>query len=137
MEGPQIIANEDLGAEPEQGDKDDKLWVINNVTVADVLYFDTYKSCLQCKARVEPQTQCLGKCSKMDCMVMQRFDRFPQHTTVKLSEVKQAVNIAEIKNRHHLSVSCSCLRKSGTEGPVHTCARSRDICCWPFVLHFL
>ena len=80
---PLIIANEDLGAVAEQGDKDDELWVINNITVPGVLYFDTYKSCQQCKSRVEQQTQCLGKSSKTDCMVMQKFNLFPQHTTAK------------------------------------------------------
>ena len=36
---------------------------------------------LFCKARVEPHTECLGKCSK--CMMMQRFDLCTQHTTAK------------------------------------------------------
>ena len=75
-EGSEIIPIEDIGAVAEQGDRDDELWVINNVTVA---YFDTYESCLQCKARIEPHTDCLGKCSKMDCMMMQRFDLCPSH----------------------------------------------------------
>ena len=83
-EGSEIIPIGDIGAVAEQGDRDDELWVINNVTVAGVPYFDTYKSCLQCKARVEPHTECLGKCSKMDCMMMQRFNLCPQHITAKL-----------------------------------------------------
>ena len=77
-EGSEIM---DIGAVAEQGDRDDELWVINDVTVAGVPYFDTY---LQCKARVEPHTDRLGQCSKMDCMMMQRFDLCPQHTTAKL-----------------------------------------------------
>ena len=83
-EGSEIIPIGDIGAVAEQGDRDDELWVINNVTVAGVPYFDTYKSCLQCKARVEPHTERLGKCSKMDCMMMERFDLCPQHITAKL-----------------------------------------------------
>ena len=83
-EGSQTIPIEDIGAVAEQGDRDDKLWVINNVTVAGVPYFDTYKSCLQCKARVKPHSDCLGKCSKKDCMMLQRFDLCTQHTTAKL-----------------------------------------------------
>ena len=83
-EGSEIIPIEDIGAVAEQRERNDELWVINNVTVAGVPYFDTYKSCLQCKARVEPHTDYLGKCSKMDCMMMQRFDLCPQHTTPKL-----------------------------------------------------
>jgi len=82
-EGSKIIPVGDIGAVAEQGDRDDELWVID-LTVAGVPYFDTYKSSLQCKARLEPHTECLSKCSKMHCMMMQRFDFCPQHITVKL-----------------------------------------------------
>ena len=36
------------------------------------------------EARVEPHTKRLGKCSKIDCMMKQRFDRCPQHIATKL-----------------------------------------------------
>ena len=77
----EIIPIEDIGAVAEQ---DDGLWVINNVIVVGVSYFDTYISCLQCKARVEPHTDRLGKCSNIDCKMMQRLDLCPQHTRAKL-----------------------------------------------------
>ena len=32
---------------------------------------DIYKSCLLCKARIEPTTPPLGKCSKADCAMIQ------------------------------------------------------------------
>lgn len=60
-EGSKIILIRDIGAVAEQGDRDDELWVINNVTVAGVPYFDMYKLCLQSKVRVEPYTERLGK----------------------------------------------------------------------------
>ena len=82
-EDSEIIHIEDIGAVAEQKDRDDEQWVINYVTVGGVPYFDTYKSCLQCKARVEPQTERLGKCSKMECMMTQRYDLCPQHSTAK------------------------------------------------------
>ena len=44
----EIIPIGDIGAVAEQGDRDDEEWVINNMRVAGVPYFDTYKSCLQC-----------------------------------------------------------------------------------------
>ena len=81
-EGSEIIPIGDIGAVAEQGDRDDELWVIDDVTVAGVPYFDMYKSCLQCKARVEPHTKRLGKCSK--CMMMQRIDLCAEYTTAKL-----------------------------------------------------
>lgn len=40
-EGSKNIPIGDIGAVAEQGDRDDELWVINNVTVAGVPYFDT------------------------------------------------------------------------------------------------
>ena len=83
-EGSEIVLIDDLGVVVEEGDRDDELWVIDDVTVGGVPYFDTYKSCLQCKARVEPHTERLGKCSKMECMMTQRYDLCPQHTTAKL-----------------------------------------------------
>ena len=82
-DGQGRLRNRPKGAVAEEGDRDDELWVINNVTVAGVPYFDTYKSCLQSKARVEPHTDCLGKCSNMDFVMMQRFDLCPQETTAK------------------------------------------------------
>jgi len=42
-EDSEIIPIGDIGAVAEQGDRDDKLWVINDVTVAGVPYFNTYK----------------------------------------------------------------------------------------------
>ena len=65
-EGSEIVLIDDLAVVVEEGDRDDELWVIDDVTVGGVPYFDTYKSCLQC---VEPHTEHLGKCSKMECMI--------------------------------------------------------------------
>ena len=65
-------------------EEEDELWVINNATVVGVPYFDSYKSCFQCKARVEPNSDRLGKCSQPDCQMTQRLDLCPPHTTAKL-----------------------------------------------------
>ena len=64
-DGSEIIPIEDIGGVAEKTE-DNELYVIKNVTVGGVPYFDTYKSCLQCKARVEPETEARGKCSKPD-----------------------------------------------------------------------
>ena len=48
-EGSDIIVIDGLGVVVEEGDRDDELWVIDDVTVGGVSYFDTYKPCLQCK----------------------------------------------------------------------------------------
>ena len=44
---------------------------------------DKYKTCLQCKARVEPMPP-LGRCSRIECMMMQRYDLCGEQTTAKL-----------------------------------------------------
>ena len=83
-EGLEIIPTEDIGAVVDQGDRDDEMWVINDVTVQGVPYLAMYKSCLQCKARFEPHTECLGKYLKTVCIITQKDDLCPHHTTAKL-----------------------------------------------------
>ncbi len=64
--------------------KTKKTTTISNVQIVGVLLLDSYKACLQCKARVEPMTPPLGKCSSMDCVMIQRYDLCTQNTTAKL-----------------------------------------------------
>ena len=53
---------------------DDEYTTIRRVQIIGVTQLHTYKSCLQCKARVEPQTPPLGKCTKEDCLMIQLFE---------------------------------------------------------------
>lgn len=53
-----------------------------DAVVIGVPQLDTYKACLTCKARVEPQTPPLGRCSK--CAMLQRFDLCPDQWSAKL-----------------------------------------------------
>ena len=80
-EGSEIIAIDDIGSVVEQSKEDEELLVIKNVTIVSVPYLDTYKSCLQCK---EPQNLPLGKCSKTECMMLQRYELCTEHTSAKL-----------------------------------------------------
>ena len=73
-----------MGPVTETPEEEDELWVINNATVAGVPYFDVYKPCLQCKTRVEPNSDSLEKCYKPDCQMTQRLDLCPPHTTAIL-----------------------------------------------------
>ena len=57
--------------------------IIRNVIIIGVPHLDKYKACLQCKARVEPLNTPLCRCSKVDCMMMQRYDLCGKHTTAK------------------------------------------------------
>ena len=63
---------------------DDEYTTIYNVQVIGVLQLDNYKSCLQCRARVEPLSPPLGKCTKEDCLMMQLFDLCPEQITARV-----------------------------------------------------
>ena len=55
-----------------------------NAQIIGVLQLDTYKICLRCKARAEPATPPLGRCSKSECAMLQRYDVYSQHLSAKL-----------------------------------------------------
>ena len=59
----------------------DECTTISQVQVVGVPQMDVYRACLQCKARVEPCTQPLGKCTKPECHMMQllicALNRYP------------------------------------------------------------
>jgi hypothetical protein len=61
---------EDIGVVATVSDNDSE----EEITLHNVRrtpFIDTHKTCLQCKAHVEPP---LGRCSKPDCKMLQRFD---------------------------------------------------------------
>ena len=62
---------------------------LKNVVIVGIPHLDTHKACLQCKARVEPLTPPLGRCSKRECKMLQRFDLCTDHTTAKLMLMHQ------------------------------------------------
>lgn len=70
-EGAEILPIADVGDVEEVEDGSDievqQRREINNVTIIAVPYLDTYKACIRCKARVEPLSPPLGRCSKSEC----------------------------------------------------------------------
>lgn len=62
--GTEIIPIDDIGVVAERSDGEDEITMIKNITIIGVPHLDKYKGCLQCKARVEPLTPPLGRCSK-------------------------------------------------------------------------
>ena len=58
--------------------------ILREVCVISVPEMETFKACLKCKARVEPMSTLLGRCSKTGCTMLQRFDICREHTTAKL-----------------------------------------------------
>lgn len=81
----EIVPIEDIGMVAAASDINDEEEVtLHNVVIVGVPHLDTHKACLQCKARVEPLTPPLGRCSKPECKMLQRFDLCINHTTAKL-----------------------------------------------------
>ena len=77
----EIVPIEDIGVVATASDNDGEEEItLHNVTIIGVPRLDTHKACLQCKARVEPLTPPLGRCSKPDCKMLQRFDLCVNHT---------------------------------------------------------
>ena len=63
---------------------DDEHTTLYNPQIIGVTDLDNYRSCLQCKARVEPQTPPLGKCTKEDCLMIQLYDLCQEQVTVRV-----------------------------------------------------
>ena len=65
------IENIGLVADHEEEEPAEK---ITDTYIIGVPKLDSYKCCLRCKARVEPSETTLGRCSKPDCGMLQRYD---------------------------------------------------------------
>ena len=73
--------------EVEQQSDSSKFEIVNclhDVQIVGVPQFHSYNTCLQCKARVEPLTPPLGRCSKPDCGMIQQFDVCTSQVSAKL-----------------------------------------------------
>ena len=84
-EGTAILTIRDIGEEEQESNSE--VEVINglhNVQIVGVPLLHSYKACLQCKARVEPLTPPLGRCSKPDCGMIQRYDICTSQVSAKL-----------------------------------------------------
>ena len=83
-DGAVITAIDDIGDVIEAASDDAISTEIFNVEIVGVPQLDCYKSCLKCKARIELLSPHLGKCSKLSCAMMQRYDRCPNQLSAKL-----------------------------------------------------
>ena len=57
---------------------------LKNAQIVGVPMFDKYRSCLRCKARVEPCSSTTATCSRDDCQMLQRYDVCPEQLSAKL-----------------------------------------------------
>ena len=84
-ESSTIIPIADIGEVQHYPHVPDNIETITNASIVGVLRLDNYKSCLCCKARVEPCSPPLGRCSKTDCGMLQRFDVCAQQLSLCMS----------------------------------------------------
>jgi len=76
---------------------------IDSVQIVGVPLLDVCKSCLQCKARVEPMTPPHGKCTKADCSMAQRYDFFTNQITanyISLMKTDQIHPVSHLWTTH-------------------------------------
>ena len=101
-DGAEIIPLPDVGPIDTESDSDSEREVLEtfNVQVTGVPQLDSYKACLGCKARVEPSSPSLGRCSK--CAMLQRFDICPEQMLAKLVVMSLARPRGPVKQLHAL-----------------------------------
>ena len=82
-EESEIFAIYDIGVTA-SSNEDPQPAEIHSALIVGVPQLDTYKSCLRCKARVEPANLPLGRCSKDECQMLQRYNVCPDQLSAKL-----------------------------------------------------
>lgn len=86
-EDAEIIPIPDIGdvaeVETESDIEHEQVMEYFNPQIIGVPYLDKYKACIKCKARVEPLTPPLGRCSRNTCAMLQRFDLCLDYYTAK------------------------------------------------------
>ena len=82
-EGSTIAEVEDMASDSDAEERQ-QIKQLSNAQIIGVPHLDTYKACIRCKARVEPLTPPLGRCSRPDCLMPQRFDFCKDQLSAKL-----------------------------------------------------
>ena len=67
-----------------QSSVDDQQKELSNARIVAVMQLDKYKVCLRCKARVEPCTPPLGRCSELECNMLQHYEVCSELLSAKL-----------------------------------------------------
>ena len=75
----------DIGKVKEADEIEETLHQLQNAQIIGVSHFDKYKTCLRCKARVVPSsTEGVGMCSKLECIMLQKYDFCGDQMCIKL-----------------------------------------------------
>lgn len=71
-------------ADPDDNVEQTQIFTIRNPEIVGIPQLDIYKVCVRCNARVEPLDPPLGRCSKFDCAMLQKYDRCSNHFTARV-----------------------------------------------------
>ena len=75
MQGSRVIPIGDIGEVKQAEALASVFSEISNASIVGVSHLGTHKICLRCSARVEPSTSILGRCTKSECAMLQRYGR--------------------------------------------------------------
>ena len=104
-DGFSISSIEDIGPVDDEYTKiDDHLMLLESAVIIGVPQLDSYKSCLACKARVEPDAieadkPPLGRCTK--CGMLQRFNQCSEQLSAKLIVMQEYVGCSPLTKTLH------------------------------------
>lgn len=82
MQGSRIIPIGDIGEVKQI--EDGTINEIHGVTIVGVSHLGTHKTYLRCSARVEPSSSILGRCTKSECAMLQRYDSCLDQLSAKM-----------------------------------------------------
>ena len=84
-EGCEITSIEDIGETvPNDEVLQEDCEELTDAEIVGVAYLEQYRSCLRRKARVEPANRGLGRCSKDECKMLQKYDSCTSYISAKL-----------------------------------------------------
>ena len=85
-EGGTILTDDigDVEEIPSESESEFQQLFLLNAQIIGVPSLDSYKACIRCKARVEPQSPPLGRCSKTVCAMLQRYDFCSEQLSAKI-----------------------------------------------------
>ena len=84
LQGSQIIPIGDIG-NVKQAEEATTSSEILNAVIIGVSHLSNHKLCLRCNAQVEPSTSSMGRCTKPECAMLQRYYICSNQVSAKLS----------------------------------------------------
>lgn len=81
--GSRVIPIGDIGAVKQVGEASGSNEILN-AEIIGISHLGSQKLCLRCSARVEPFASPMGRCTKSECAMIQRYDVCPEQLSAKM-----------------------------------------------------